>query len=160
MRVVRLLFSFFMKVQISRSYCTWFEFCIWSTSCIWISNNGSKSVAISSYNGISKWKKKTLLLLVLRNTVGIWNPIIWNPDFLKVRFQMVWLYPWLKLYVRDAERPLHPHIVDSQSNWWKVGYAAPFVCIWASWFMICMSIFHPRADATFPLSPPFFFSHR
>ena len=24
------------------------------------------------------------------NTVGIWNPTIWNLDFLKVRFQMVW----------------------------------------------------------------------
>ena len=25
------------------------------------------------------------------NTVGIWNPTIWNPDFLKVGFQMVGL---------------------------------------------------------------------
>ena len=24
------------------------------------------------------------------HAVGIWNPAIWNPDFLKVRFKMVW----------------------------------------------------------------------
>ena len=24
----------------------------------------------------------------------------------------------------------------------------------------CMFIFHPRADATFPLSPPFFLGHK
>ena len=29
---------------------------------------------------------------------------------------------------------------------------------WASLLMICVSIFHPTADATCPLSPPFFLS--
>ena len=43
---------------------------------------------------------------------------------------------------------------------WKVEYAAPSVCIWAKRSKVCVSIFHPRADAHIPLSLPLFFSHR
>ena len=32
---------------------------------------------------------------------------------------------------------------------------APSVCIRAKWTKVCVSIFYPRADASFPLLPPF-----
>ena len=57
---------------------------------------------------------------------------------------------------REGKSSMGPRMKYGHANQ-KIEYAAPSICIWAILFMICVSIFHPRADATFPLSPPFFF---
>ena len=68
-------------------------------------------------------------------------------------------YLWLKKKGGEREK-------ESWALGWNMEvqtlsqYVAPFICMRAKWLKVCVSIFHPMAVASFPLSTPFFFSHR
>ena len=45
---------------------------------------------------------------------------------------------------------------DTNKHRWKIDYAALSICMWVKRNKVCVSIFHPRANASFPLSLSFF----
>ena len=53
--------------------------------------------------------------------------------------------------IKQTNRYKFVWLTGTKGKRWKVEYANPFICMSAKWTKICISIFHPKADAPFPL---------
>ena len=104
---------------------------------------------------------RSLSTVVLLHSIQ--PPLLYKRGLKKIpNLTIQWLYHTClgDTSAKSSKHGTHSSMTQLFYYKWKFEYAAPYVCTWAKWIKVCMSIFCPRADALFPLSLPLFFSHR
>ena len=92
---------------------------------------------------------------------GIWNllgsctPVLFTPS------KVVYLCFFITKPPAKTDAQIQICVMDRYRRTEMKGWIRCTFCLsGAKWLKVCVSIFHTRADASFPLLPPFFFNHR